>query len=964
MGEISSSAKRHEAANDHAYGQTPTVSSQLAVNHSGPMGSRECPGLQTGIHADPGTEEGSRRATPSLRARKRYGRRNVKTSSKGSNLGSGRSTSRGVHLTDVPSSQKGWISQTDHRPPRTKQVHKGGTLQDGRNPSSEGPATAGRLVGETRSKRRILCCPNSPGTPSIPTGPVEGSNVPVQLPPVRTVLGPEGIHQDHAPCDSLAEAARVQDNHVHRRQPDHGLHEGGSSQPSGASSCSAGSPRIHSEPRQVSSSTLPGDAIPGVCHQFRGHDNSCATRKAAEDAVTGKEPVGSLDDYWAGISQFRRNSVLNGAGNSASPAVLQGFAAGKERGDRRHERSGHTGSNRCPYGGGATVVVGPSPQLEWPSANSPRREPVDSNRCLQEGLGSPLSGRQDRGSLDNGGSRVSHKLSGAPSCVSGDTDIRQGQDQCDGLHSDRQCDSSDLHQQEGRDTIPISDTVVKEGMELVHGEENISHGRAHSGEGEHHSGCGITSVQRSMGLEAEPGAVCDDSTAVRSPRDRSVCIKGFKPTSTVLQLETRPRSRSQGCLQAVLEGKLLCQSSSGHNPSRAITGENARSQGSAHSSGMEGPSMVPSAIGTASGLPVPATSPGNDNPPGSHSSPTHQGSRGAAGRMAYMRKSCKERELSEEATSLLMASWRTKSQSNYNSLFYKWECWCNERSRNPIQGPVTDVINFLAELYDAGYSYRSLNSYRSAISSTHDRVEGHPVGQHPMVARVLKGAFNSRPPKPRYTSTWKVSQVVTWLNQQNNLHIPLLTLAMKAVTLCALSRPCRSAELASFSFQSLAFSPEGVSISPLAPPKQCQPGRAIKEYFFPLFPENNNICPVATLQLYCDKTKQWRSLEKVKEKPVVFLTSTKPYGPASSATIARWIKTVLSKSGIDTSIFKAHSIRGASTSAAAEAGISIPEILEAGDWLSQSTFERFYYRPCKASAFGTAVLKVASNLQS
>ena len=277
---------------------------------------------------------------------------------------------------------------------------------------------------------------------------------------------------------------------------------------------------------------------------------------------------------------------------------------------------------------------------------------------------------------------------------------------------------------------------------------------------------------------------------------------------------------------------------------------------------------------------------------------------------------------------------------------------------------MTDVINFLAELYEAGYSYRSLNSYRSAISSTHEKVDGQLVGQHPIVTRVLKGVFNSRPPKPRYTSTWKVSQVVTWLDQQDNLHIPLLMLAMKAVTLCALSRPCRSAELANLSFQSLTFSPEGVSISPLAPPKQCQPGKVIKEYFFPLFPENSNICPVATLRLYCDKTKQWRDVERVTEKPVVFLTSTKPYGPASSATIARWIKTVLSRSGIDTTIFKAHSIRGASTSAAAEAGISIPEILEAGDWSSQSTFEKFYYRPCKSSSFGTAVLKLASNMQS
>ena len=46
-------------------------------------------------------------------------------------------------------------------------------------------------------------------------------------------------------------------------------------------------------------------------------------------------------------------------------------------------------------------------------------------------------------------------------------------------------------------------------------------------------------------------------------------------------------------------------------------------------------------------------------------------------------------------------------------------------------------------------------------------------------------------------------------------------------------------------------------------------------------------------------------------------------------------QSVLFKAGIDTSVFKAHSIRGATTSAAAEAGMSIPETLEAADWSSQ-----------------------------
>ena len=187
---------------------------------------------------------------------------------------------------------------------------------------------------------------------------------------------------------------------------------------------------------------------------------------------------------------------------------------------------------------------------------------------------------------------------------------------------------------------------------------------------------------------------------------------------------------------------------------------------------------------------------------------------------------------------------------------------------------------------------------------------------------------------------------------------------MKAATLCALSRPCRSAELANLSYQSLAFSSMSVSASPLAPLEQCHPGRVIKEYFFPIFSDNSNICPVATLQFYYDKTSQWRSLQTMQKKPVVFLTSTKPCGPAASATIARWIKTVLSRSDIDTTIFKAHSTRGASTSAEAEAGISIPEILKAADWPSQSTFECFYYHPCKVSSFGTALLKSPSNLQS
>ena len=106
-----------------------------------------------------------------------------------------------------------------------------------------------------------------------------------------------------------------------------------------------------------------------------------------------------------------------------------------------------------------------------------------------------------------------------------------------------------------------------------------------------------------------------------------------------------------------------------------------------------GTCMVPGTPSTTSKLSMPTTSQEVNNPTGSHSSSADQGS---AGHMAHIQRSCEERQLSKEATDLLMATWRSKTQTNYNSLFHKWECWCNEWDRNPIQGPVTDVINFLA----------------------------------------------------------------------------------------------------------------------------------------------------------------------------------------------------------------------------------------------------------------------------
>ena len=46
----------------------------------------------------------------------------------------------------------------------------------------------------------------------------------------------------------------------------------------------------------------------------------------------------------------------------------------------------------------------------------------------------------------------------------------------------------------------------------------------------------------------------------------------------------------------------------------------------------------------------------------------------------------------------------------------------------------------------------------------------------------------------------------------------------------------------------------------------------------------------------------------------------------------------MEEAGIDISIFKAHSVRGAASSMAAGAGVTSKDILDAADWSSDGTF--------------------------
>lgn len=100
-------------------------------------------------------------------------------------------------------------------------------------------------------------------------------------------------------------------------------------------------------------------------------------------------------------------------------------------------------------------------------------------------------------------------------------------------------------------------------------------------------------------------------------------------------------------------------------------------------------------------------------------------------------------------------------------------------------------------------------------------------------------------------------------------------------------------------------------------------------------------CPVATLESYLNVSDQLRTEG---HSQLLFIGLRHPHHSIEPSSVSRWLNSTLEEAGIDTSVYSAHSTRGASASKAAGSGVSVESILKTGSWNSESTFTNFYRR--------------------
>lgn len=146
--------------------------------------------------------------------------------------------------------------------------------------------------------------------------------------------------------------------------------------------------------------------------------------------------------------------------------------------------------------------------------------------------------------------------------------------------------------------------------------------------------------------------------------------------------------------------------------------------------------------------------------------------------------------ISEKLSKILFSASQPSTQKTYKYAWGRWSSWCHQRKVDPFSAPIADILLYLTEYFSGGAAYRSLNVRRTAISTSHAKLDGLPVGKQPSVIQLLKGMFNNRPPKSRYPHLWDINSVIQYLaSLGRNRSLPLKQLSQKHTMLFSLACP-------------------------------------------------------------------------------------------------------------------------------------------------------------------------------
>ena len=850
--------------------------------------------------------------------------------------------SRSVLKPHVLERKERWLLPAYHKSTRSQPVHRVPTLQNGEHTHACPAGTERRLVREDRPQGRLLLPQHSKRTPQIPAVPVARADTGVPDPTLRPGLSPTDIHQNNETGDRPTEENRdaphdLPGRHpppqsIQRQHPDGQRHH----------DLAPTKPRTGDQHSQINSPTHTEGRIPGLFARHECPDAVSVGDEAGRPAKRLQGGQGKEKDNSTRTSSADRKTDSNKAGGSArtaTPDAQNQRTAELEPIIRGNNRTDSTMQNR-------TDVVDRTPTtVERQSTDHSGARHNHNIRCVEGRVGSRNSYGTSPRTLEPTRSSTAHQRARIDGSGLSTQVLHQREEEVPCAPPPGQHHGSSDDNENGNDQVPPAAPNSKTHLGLRITEGDHSYCRTPARSNEHTGRQAEQSLPRLEQLETEEVSFQPTPETPGSLDNGHVHRQTEPSAREIHELEERPECHSDRCLPDTL-GSTTGVRVPTILPNRQMPSKSATrpSNGDDHSTDLAESNMVPNTAGHGDPEPDPTTTP--DRPANGRARsepPPSRGTQPILSGLDSFREELTKVGFSKESSSLLLQSWKPGTQSAYNTPWNKWTRWCNSRKTDPFRSSVVDIGNFLAEEFDRGLEYRTLNVYRSAISALHPSVDGTPVGAHPLIKRLMSGVFNGRPPKARYADTWDVNRVLLHCaSLGENKDLTLKQTTTKTAMLMALTTACRGSELQKMNPLLMKWNPEEVTITLDKPIKTSKQGKPNYQTSIKRFPLDRKIDAMACLQDYLEATEEFRTSNA--RKTHLFLSFTAPHNPVQPCTIARWLKTVMTEAGIDTSVYKAHSTRAASTAKARAQGLSVEQIVNRAQWSNAATYYKFYCR--------------------
>ena len=964
----------------------------MAQHHYRPLGPISSDiGLQAKLRIPPTSNSVSQTHLPTGGAQDTLGgSRPLLTSQDGSSESLRLPDKSGILFSLLSGDKKGRLSQTNTKLEDFQQVSGQREIPHGDSKKHPIHPTTGGLAFLLGSEGRIPSCSDTRGLSQVPTLRLperSGRNggLRVASASLRSLLEPQGIHQDANSCCTSSTLPRPQNEPLHRRSI------------GGLNLVSSGSNRMSPPGRHTIGSRF-CDKLNQVlprAHTGSGPLGSPATDTARCSFRTQGQslrhyPTGSRTSKPIPLDSGKTFVVHRHAHSMPrdGPVVhVPRQTPLKIHGVPLHSQGGFDVQGLEPGPsdhGGIAMLLGKSGSclsgtiLPAPLDQTCHHDRLESS-CLRDVVQKPLS----IGALGRGMVAHPHQPQGNESSPSCTAFFRGFDDRRPDPNTNGQCHGSSLSLPSGGDAFPLPEHTCARGRPMVSEKKVYFICSPHSGSRQLLSRSIIPSKSNLdercievCGMGPVPTNCRQNFPHLGHPHSGSFCHEAEQESSDLLLEITRSSGSQAGPsdYELVNWSTLSLPSDFPYSPEYC---ENQKGGGGSNSntSLVASPGMVSHGAGSPGGSPN--LSPPEQGPP--------QGDRRRIPPFpAEPPLSCLEAQrqtlqaggLSKGAAKTIGQALRPSTKALYQRKWDNFVLWCEVRDFHPLHCTIEKILEYLESLKDVDLKYNTIVSHVSALSNCLPLFDGSPIGACPLVCRWLRGYKAGNPPRRNLSPPWDLAVVLAALREPPYEPLesaPFKWLTLKTAFLIAITSVRRVSEL-----QALCSVPPFVSVNPRSVRMRVNPafcpktatalaldGKIELHQFpsrlkTPLDREYNKNCPVRAVTLYLKRSKSYR-----KDNQFFVAFGENKLGLAvTRQTISRWISDVIklaysSMGKPDPIKANPHTTRGVAATYAELARAGMPAICEAATWSSTLSFARHYRLDFAGTSVSSSILTLS-----